>query len=277
MTGLTTLCCAWRWSMVASGLGVHVRLPSAIAAYYRSQFLNLTLPGGVVGDAHRAVRHGRDVGAMGRSLRSVGWERALGQVVQLVLTALVLVVLPSPVRTTALVAVLVVVAGTGLLLAARSVLRNVSDRGTSRDVSGRTARIGRAVVRDLPRDLRNILLVRRAWPGIVLASALAATGHVVVFLVAVSAAGVDASALRAVPVALIVLQASAIPASVAGWGPREGVAAWAFGSAGLGAAQGVSVAVLYGVMVLVATLPGAAVLVAGRLAPGRRRGGGWLR
>lgn len=50
--------------------------------------------------------------------------------------------------------------------------------------------------------------------------------------------------------------------SVAGWGPREGVAAWAFGMAGLGAAAGVTASVVYGVMALVATLPGAVVLLA---------------
>ena len=46
---LTTSCCAWRWTIVARGLGVHLPLPAAIASYYRSVFLNLTLPGGVVG------------------------------------------------------------------------------------------------------------------------------------------------------------------------------------------------------------------------------------
>jgi hypothetical protein len=49
--------------------------------------------------------------------------------------------------------------------------------------------------------------------------------------------------------------------SVAGWGPREGVTAWAFGAAGLGVQRGVATAVIYGVMVFVASLPGAAVLV----------------
>ena len=38
--------------------------------------------------------------------------------------------------------------------------------------------------------------------------------------------------------------------------------AWAFAAAGLGAARGVAVAVVYGVMVFTATLPGAVVLVA---------------
>jgi hypothetical protein len=61
------------------------------------------------------------------------------------------------------------------------------------------------------------------------------------------------------PLALLVMLIMAVP-SVGGWGPREGAAAWVFGAAGLGADRGVSAAVVYGVMVLVASLPGAAVL-----------------
>ena len=57
------------------------------------------------------------------------------------------------------------------------------------------------------------------------------------------------------------LLAAALP-NVGGWGPREGVTAWAFAAAGLGASLGVATAVVYGVMVFVASLPGAAVLVA---------------
>ena len=62
------------------------------------------------------------------------------------------------------------------------------------------------------------------------------------------------------PLALLAMLAMVLP-SVGGWGPREGVTAWVFGAAGLGAQHGVATAVVYGVMVLVASLPGAAVLV----------------
>ena len=68
------------------------------------------------------------------------------------------------------------------------------------------------------------------------------------------------------PLALLVMLAMVLP-SVGGWGPREGVTAWAFGAAGLGARRGVATAVVYGVMVLVASLPGAAVLVVAWCAP----------
>jgi hypothetical protein len=93
-------------------------------------------------------------------------------------------------------------------------------------------------------------------------------GHTVTFLIAARTAGATASLVALLPLAMLVLLAMAVPANVAGWGPREGVAAWAFAVAGLGAAQGVATAVVYGVMALVATLPGAAVLAVALL---RRR------
>jgi drug/metabolite transporter (DMT)-like permease len=68
--------------------------------------------------------------------------------------------------------------------------------------------------------------------------------------------------------ALLAMLAMVLP-SIAGWGPREGMTAWVFSAAGLGASRGAATAVAYGVMVLAASLPGAIVLVVGWL-PGRR-------
>jgi hypothetical protein len=62
IAAMTKVCCAWRWSLVARSLGVGMPMRGAVAAYYRSQLLNTTLPSGVLGDVHHAVRHGRDVG-----------------------------------------------------------------------------------------------------------------------------------------------------------------------------------------------------------------------
>jgi hypothetical protein len=67
------------------------------------------------------------------------------------------------------------------------------------------------------------------------------------------------------PLAMLAMLGMVVP-GIAGWGPREGVAAWVFGAAGLGAGVGVATAVVYGVMALVASLPGALVLVADGLA-----------
>ena len=241
---------------MARGLGVDLPLGTAVAAYYRSLFLNVTLPGGVVGDVHRGISHGRDTSDVGRGLRAVAWERSAGQVVQVVLTVAVLLVLPSPVRAVVpLVALALLAAAAGVALAAR--VRPAV--GRSRWARSRAA----------ARDLRDGLLARRAWPAIALASALVVAGHAATFLIAARTAGATAPPSQMLPLALLVLLAAALP-NVGGWGPREGVTAWAFAAAGLGASLGVATAVVYGVMVFVASLPGAAVLVAAWVYRGRR-------
>ena len=254
----TTVCCAWRWGLVSRGLGSELPLRPAVSAYYRSQFLNTVLPGGVLGDVHRAVHRGRDVGDVGHAVRVVFWERASGQVVQIVLTVVVLLVLPSPVRS-----FMPVVVGSVVAVAFGAVL-------LGRALPGREPS---AVVRAalaLVSDVRDGVLAPRAWPGIVLASTVVVAGHAATFLVAARAAGATASALQLLPLALLVMLAMAVPMNIAGWGPREGACAWVFALAGLGAAQGVTTAVMYGVMALVATLPGAAILVMGWLRPAAR-------
>ena len=245
---LSTVAYAWRWKIVAGGLGVDLSLPAAVAAYYRSMFLNATLPGGIVGDVHRGVSHGRDVHDVGRAMRSVAWERFAGQLVQVLLTVLVLLVLPSPVHSfMPLMAIAVVVGVLGVVLVARA-RPDVTRSAWARLLSGASD------------DIRNGLLARRAWLGIALASALGVGGHAATFLIAARTAGVSAPLSQMLPIALLVMAAMMLP-SAGSWGPREGVTAWAFVAAGLGARHGVTTAVVFGVMVLVASLPGAAVLV----------------
>ena len=80
LTVLTTVCSAWRWRVVARALGVDIGLPGAVGAYYRSLFLNSVLPGGVLGDVHRAVTHGRRAGDVVLGLRAVTWQAVVAAV-----------------------------------------------------------------------------------------------------------------------------------------------------------------------------------------------------
>jgi uncharacterized membrane protein YbhN (UPF0104 family) len=253
ITALTTVCSAWRWQTVARGLGVGLPLGAAVQAYYRSQFLNSALPGGVVGDVHRGVRHGLDAGDVGRGLRAVAWERTAGQGVLVVLALAVLVALDSPVHPAmrwVLAAVVATAVGVGLGLLA------LPHHGPSR--WARVVRAARA-------DVRHGLLERRAWPVVLGTSVAIAAGHGSIFLIAAWTTGTTASAMLLVPLTALVLLAMAVPLNVGGWGPREGIAAWAFAAAGLGAHQGVAAATAYGVMGLVATLPGGVVLAVDRI------------
>jgi uncharacterized membrane protein YbhN (UPF0104 family) len=252
ITLLTTVCSAWRWRTVARGLGVGLPPGSMIAAYYRSQFLNSALPGGVVGDVHRGVRHGMDAGDVGRGLRAVAWERTAGQAVFVVLALVALLVLDSPLGPVMGWVGAALVAGG---LCAALALQAFCVRSRSR---------GARVVRAGWADVRDGLLDRRAWPVVLLTSGVVTAGHATIFLLAAWTTGSTASAARLLPLAVLVLLAMVVPLNVGGWGPREGVAAWAFAAAGLGAAQGVATATAYGVMGLVAVLPGAVVLAVDR-------------
>jgi glycosyltransferase 2 family protein len=254
---LTTWACAWRWSLVAGGLGVRLPLHTAVAHCYRATFLNATLPGGVLGDVHRAVRHGKDSGDVSRGIRAVVWERAAGTVVSVLLAAVVLLAFPSPVRRyLPVVLALAVLASLVAVLLARF----VPERGPAR--WWRALRAAKA-------DIRDGLIARRRWVGVLLATAVVLAGNLVTFLVAARTAGATAPLSELVPLTLLALLAMVLPANVGGFGPREGVAAWAFGAAGLSATQGVATAMVYGALALVSTLPGAAVLVLARRARDR--------
>jgi uncharacterized membrane protein YbhN (UPF0104 family) len=251
LTALTTVCSAWRWRVVARALGVSIGLPGAICAYYRSLFLNSVLIGGVLGDVHRGVTHGRRAGDVARGLRAVAWERLFGQVVQATMTALALLILPSPVRPALpyVLGGLAVVAGCAALLV----------RDTVRHGRSRLARAARAV----SGELRGVLLAREVWPRLTLASVLVVAGHTATFVIAARVAGCTAPLGELIALLMVVQTAVVIPLSVGGWGLREGAAAWAFSAAGLGAATGVTVTTLYAVLMLTAVAPGAGLLLGG--------------
>ncbi|MFC8984382.1 lysylphosphatidylglycerol synthase transmembrane domain-containing protein [Streptomyces sp. NPDC057115] len=249
---VTTVFSAWRWSLVSRGLGIRLPLGRAVADYYRALFLNAALPGGVVGDVHRAVHHGRSTGDLGRGVRAVVLERTAGQLALFAAGAAVLLTVPSPVLDEARHAA--PLAGLGALGACLVVLALRMNRPTP-------SRRGRALRRMLA-EAREGLLSRSNGPGVLVSSVVVLAGHIAMFVLAARVTGTDAAVSRLLPLAVLALRAMSLPLNVGGWGPREGVTAWAFGAAGLGAGQGLAVAVVYGVLCLVASLPGLVVLAA---------------
>ena len=262
LTALATLCCAWRWRAVAGALGVVVPLPEAFAACYRSQLLNVALPAGVLGDVDRAVVLGRRVGRPARAAGTVLWERGIGLGVQAGLTVLALVLLQSPLLPPVLLVGLAV--GVAALLAL----------GLAR-AGGRRVGLGGAVgtVAD---DVRRLL----AAPGTTLVAGAASAGvtacHAVVMAAAVHLTAGDVPVQQLAPLVLVVQLGSAVPTNVGGWGPREGVAAWAYGALGLDPVAGIAASVVYGLAATLAVAPGVAVVlgaaVRGRGAERHRQG-----
>lgn len=245
---VTVLANAARWCVIARRLGLVLPLRTAVADTYQAVFLNATLPAGVLGDVHRAVHHGRRDG--GAAVRAVVLDRVAGHVVLVAVGVVVLLTHP--------------LAGGGVpgwtvapLVAAAVLVAYPLRRPLGRRLPAMLAGTGAAV-----------------HPAVLALSATALAGFVATFVLAARAAGATAPLPTLLPLLLLALAAMALPFTVGGWGPREAVAAVAFGAAGLGAAQGVATAVVYGLLGFVAVAPGALVLVLRgirrRSAPGSR-------
>ncbi|SFR22418.1 Uncharacterized membrane protein YbhN, UPF0104 family [Lentzea waywayandensis] len=245
---VTTVLSAGRWVLVARRLGLSLSLKSAVSDYYRAQLVNAVLPAGVLGDVHRAVNHGRESGDVGRGVRAVFFERFAGQIVLIGIGLAVLLTHPAPGLdlapdgTTA-----------GLVLAGLAV---------AAVVGWQIGPVRRVLVHTLADGIR--LLSLRTWPAVIGLSAATVAGYVAMFLVAARAAGSDATIAQLAPVVVLALLIMAIPVNIGGFGPREAFLAVAFGAAGLGAAQGFTTGIVYGVLALIAALPGAVVLFLSR-------------
>jgi len=237
ITAGTTWACARRWSLLADRLDVGVPIKAAYRAYYRAQFLNAILPSGVVGEVDRAVWHGHSSRAMARGIRSVAWDRITGQVVLFGLAVIAIPALRPPLRAWMLWFLVIAIAALLVVRAARP-----------------------AFMQRAWAEARQVPGARGVWPRVLLLSTLAAAGHMAVFVIAARAVGVTAPVLELLPLAVVVLQVSAIPVGVLGWGPREGGATLVFGAAGLGASTGLAVSLTYGVLAMLATLPGVLAL-----------------
>lgn len=249
LTAVTTGAAALRWRAAARGFGLTLTWGEAVAACYRSQFLNSVLPGGVLGDVHRAYRHGKDAGDVALAARAVATERIAGQVVQFGLVSLVLVVLglTSSLRGIAWVAAVVLaVVGLGIAVAA------ITARGR------RFLRRELGLLRQVFAEPRRSLVI--AGSSLVAVAALAAT-----FVVACLAVGIHASPGDLIALALVALSAASLPFNVGGWGPREAAAASAFAVVGLGAQAGLAASTTFGVLTLIAVAPGAVVLLVERI------------
>ncbi|MDX1646285.1 MAG: lysylphosphatidylglycerol synthase transmembrane domain-containing protein [Longimicrobiales bacterium] len=261
---------AWRWRYTARRLGVALPVRDAIEEYYLGTFLNQVLPGGVLGDVSRAWRHARSTGpapASGegrarrlRSVHAVILERASGQAVMTLAAFFAGAVLLAPrTETTASWLPDHPLTDVPLVVSLPAALATVIFLGWLLGLLLRRAMRMPALDRFLE-DARTALL-GSALPVQAGLSLLIVGSYVAVFVAAARAAGVETPSSALLPLVPPLLVTMLVPVSVAGWGIREGAAALLWSSVGLTASEGVAVSVTYGLVVLVSSLPGAAVLL----------------
>lgn len=247
-TGLSAL----RWRLTAAQLGIHLGRRAALREYFLSQIVNQLLPGGMLGDAGRAVRARGQAGLLA-SGQAVVLERLAGQIALLAVLGLTLAVtLAAPGGFVWPGWLLLSVIG---LLAACLALPLAIRLGAQR-LPGRG---GRDLLRLARLFAQALTAPAVRWPqiGLSLGTALSNIAAFTFCAWAVGAALPVAAALALVP---LILLAMVIPLTISGWGLREGAAAALFPLAGAGASEGLAASVAFGLVFLVSALPGAVVL-----------------
>ena len=244
---LQTILSALRWRLTAGQLGIRLRRGEAVRESYLAQIVNQTLPGGLVGDAARAVRARAQAGLLAAG-QSVVFERLAGQVAMFLAMAFAFLVTFSMPGGFDWPGWLV---PTVTLLVAAGILAPLVLIGTV----WLPGMVGRGMS-GFWRALRVALVAPQVLPGQIVLSIGTTACNLAAFAFCARAVGAPLPLIAVVALVPLILFTMLIPLSFSGWGLREGAAAALFPVAGLSAAQGLASSVAFGLVFLIAVLPG---------------------
>lgn len=241
-----TLLSALRWRLTAARLGQAMGIRYAMREYFLAQVVNLALPGGVLGDAGRAVR-ARGVGGLERAGQAVIFERLAGQAALVAVTlagALVVSLRPGGIDLPGVFPG--VLAGVALVLLAAGLLLLRAGPDWPRVRAWRAA-AGQAV------------FAPDIWPAQLALSLGTVVANLLAFAACAAAVGVFLPAGAIMVILPLVLFTMLVPLTIGGWGLREGAAVMLFPLAGATGAEGFAASATFGVVFLVTSIMGMAM------------------
>jgi uncharacterized membrane protein YbhN (UPF0104 family) len=244
---LQTVLSAVRWRITAGQLGLDLSLLYSLREYYLSQLTNQVLPGGVLGDAARAVRT-RDQRGLAAAGQAVIFERLAGQIALFVTMCVAVAItylrrggLDWPMWTLSpiLLVIAIGVAAPILFAVATSLPAPVGPRCS-----------------DLARKMGHALAARRVLPAQIGLSIATTLCNLFAFAFCARAVGIILSPAIIFAIVPLILLTMLIPVTISGWGLREGAAVALLPLMGASASVSLAASVTFGLTVLVASLPG---------------------
>jgi uncharacterized membrane protein YbhN (UPF0104 family) len=247
LLSIQTFLSALRWQLTAGRLGIEIGTGQALAEYYISQMVNQSLPGGVIGDANRAVRS-RGRGGLVAAGQAVVFERLTGQMalfatlgVSFVVTLVVPGGLEWP-RWLIVPVVLFLMIGLCLPFLVQGAIYVPGSVGLA--------------ARQVRASFLQSVAARPALTRQILLSLGTTLCNLSAFAVCARAVGVDLGVPAIFSLVPLILFAMVIPISISGWGLREGAAAALFPIAGATASDGLAASVAFGLVLIATVLPG---------------------
>ena len=251
----STTLAAYRWSLIMGALKFHETFSFYLTRYFKGAFFNQALPGSIGGDAVR----GLELGKMGYSKREafsgIFIDRIVGLAGLLILNLIANLssghLLPTWLFNLINAISIGGIAGFTVLILLRKItwLQNYRITQIFASLSGRFRQVyanKQAIIVQI--TLSVIIHFLSILALYELSLAIGMTLPLGVFLVAVT------------PVFLLTI----IPISLAGWGVRESAMVGIFLLIGASKEMILSVSILYGVMLIVASLPGLVIWLRGK-------------
>ena len=254
----TTLVSAWRWSIIVRSVGPLREQPPSYwhlwRLYWIGQFFNQLLPSGLGGDGMRMWLVRRAGLPTGSAVTSVLVDRVVAMAAIVLLVAITLpLAFDGSDRGVAPLWLWAVVASCILGIA---VVAGFAKMPVPRSLSGNPLVRG---LRRLSADLWKII----SRPGY-LAATLGASivvqviGATAVFVIAQSL-GVRLALIQCLALMPVVVLATAVPISIAGWGVREVAMVTVLASVGVAHENALLISLIYGGLAVATSLPGGAL------------------
>lgn len=260
---LAQLVSALRYVYVARALGGDLSWTRSLRAHFVGLWFNQVLPTGLGGDVVKIALLRRDLG-LGLAVRAAALDRVSGLALLMFSIVVLLFAYQQLLGDVGLTIALGVLAAGSLL--ALGLLAALADPLRRRFPRISWIGHGLELLDNIKRFRRGRPLFEQIWT-----SSIVHVNGIVSFALIGRALGVDLDMLAYFLLVPLILLIALIPVSMAGWGLREAGALSLFSLVGVPGEQAVALSVLFGVLLVVAGIPGLALIL---LNPARQANSG---
>ena len=234
---------AYRWMYISSKNGSEMNFLYCLKFYYISSFINNILPGGVVGDIYRAYcarESSHSVINLSKSIQGIVFERLSGQIMMffIFLLSLTFFFLINAKYVAFLYTVIPVLSI--ILIIYFIAKKTYFDKTRSNEI----------II-----NFKKIFSGNIFWNHTII-SFFVVLSYIVIYIISAEALGLSIDYYAFFVFTPIVLFSMTLPVSIGGWGVREGTALLIAFLLGLSTSSSISVAVMYGILNLLCSLPG---------------------
>ena len=234
---------AYRWKYISKYTNLNISLSNSIKFYYISTFMNNILPGGIMGDIFRIYHHvenKKEILRIGGSFQSVIFERLSGQLMLLSFFILSLglyfIIHEKYIAFSYLFLPLIIVL---------YFLKNIFNNKLKKYIRNK----------NYGNNFLTVFTGEVFWRHTVL-SFFVMMSYIFIYIISAISLGVSIDYFSFLVFTPIILFSMTLPVSIGGWGVREFTALLISFLLGLSASVSISVAIMYGILNLICSLPG---------------------